>query len=100
MGSSSSTAAHMVKVYEEKSQYCDTCSEIFSKQSQLTTQIRSTHEKEKSPCISSSKMFLKSRHLELHHTPSCQNHHGPSALLCSFCGKQFKQKDALQKHKE
>ena len=51
--SSSSTAATMVKVYEEKSQYCDSCSETFSKQSQLTTQIRSTHEKEKSPCNSS-----------------------------------------------
>ena len=144
--SSSSTAAPMVKVYEEKSQYCDSCSETFSKQSQLTTQIRSTHEKEKSPCNSSGKVFSKRRHLKLHRTPLCQacdykfsqwsdlakhsdqhsevqqcqyiecfkqlhpsnnlrnhvytNHRGLSALLCSFCGKQFKQKDALQKHEE
>ena len=87
--SSSSTAATIVKVYEEKSQYCDSCSKTLSKQSQLTTQIRSTHEKEKLPCDSSGKVFSKRRHLKLHRTP-----------LCQACDYKFSQWSDLAKHSD
>ena len=91
--------SHEKTHYAEKIFGCEDCEKYFSRLSYLKTHIKSVHEAEKIPCPQCRNFFSQPEILRRHIDKS---HKRDEKILhvCAVCGKAFKSKLNLIKHKK